>query len=108
RLEIVFRRRRSSRPFQSGRFPWVRAGNFSVTPPPKQIGERQQVTQREGGCARGGKNIQDLKFRSVNVISPRHAEIPEDELRKEGEVEAGKSCDRAKLCETFRIKAAAD
>ncbi len=90
----IFRRWRRIRfPLQARGGPGILPGNLAVTHGPGEISHREQIAQRENRCARRGQDVQHLKFRRIGVIAPRHAEIAENELREERQVEADEQGD---------------
>ena len=103
----VFRgRRRIGFPLETRGGPGVRAGNPAVTHRPNQVEHRQQVAYCQNGSAGGGQHVEDLKLRRIVMITPRHPEVAEDELRKERQIEADEENHGRKFRETFRIEPA--
>ena len=100
--KIMFWRRRRRCPFQPGRVPRIWPGFFSIKQRPDQINQRQQITDAENRRARGGKDVVDLKFRRVIVNAARHAEIAQDKLREESQVESDEHDQRGELRRVFR------
>src|SRR5258708_25519883 len=92
-IEILGKRRRGGLPFETSGWPWVGPGNFSVTHRPGQVNHRKQVAQRENGRSSGGHHIEHLIFRRIAGIPARHAEVAENELREEREIESDKERD---------------
>src|SRR6185503_9791421 len=81
-FEVVGRRRRRRLPLQTGRLPWVHAGDRSVTQRPDQINEWQRITDREYGGTGARHDVENLELRRIGVIAPRHAQVAQNELRK--------------------------
>ena len=88
------RRRRRRRPFEAGCAPGIVARILSIKQRPDQIDRRQKIGRREHRRASRRHDVIDLKFRRVDVVAARIAEIAEQELGKKGEVEAKEHQDR--------------
>src|SRR4051812_38309403 len=50
--------------------------------------------------------MQNLEFRRIRVITPRHSEIAQNELREKREIEADENYQRRKFSPPFRIEPA--
>src|SRR5882757_8204271 len=105
-VEIFSERRRSSLPCEAGCGPGIRSGNLAIAHRPREIDHRQEIAKRKNRGARGGHDVQDLKFGRVIVIAARHAEPAKNELREECEIEAHEENDRGGTRKKFRIEAA--
>src|SRR6185437_10851949 len=86
--EILLGWGRAGPPFEAGCAPGVGTGALAMEDRPGEIDERQHVGDREDGGSRRGEHVPGLQVRRIRVVTPRHAEVAEDELRQEGEVEA--------------------
>ena len=80
--EVVLGRRRRHGPFQAGDVPGVRPGGGASPKRPEEVGEGQHVGDAEDAGAAGGEDVQDLELGRVDVVAPGHAEVAEQELRK--------------------------
>src|SRR5690242_3808270 len=96
-FKVVSRRRRCRLPFQSGSAPGVVARFLAVAQRPQEIHHRQQISHRKHRGSRRRKHVQYLEFRRISVIPPRHSRPPQDELRKERQVEADEYGHRRQL-----------
>src|SRR5712675_1798927 len=105
-VEIFSDRRRGRLPFEASARPRIGAGYFTVAHGPSEINHRQQVAQREDGSSGSGHHIEHLKFRRIAGVAARHAQIAENELREEGEIEAQEKSDRSDASQKFRIQLA--
>src|ERR1035441_1240798 len=56
----------------------------------------------------GRQHVQHLKLGRILPVAARHADVAENELGEEGQVEADEHEQRRKFCPAFRIHAAAD
>src|SRR5262249_21063848 len=101
RLEIMRRRRRWCLPFQARGLPWIGRRTLPEEQRPAEIEQRQRICDRESRSAHRGHHVPDLKFRRVDVITPRHAKHAENELRKERHVKAEEYQDRGGACPVF-------
>ena len=54
---------------------------------------------------RGGHDVEGLPFLGIGVIAPRHSQVTQDKLRKEGQVEPGEDEHDAELGRPFRVHA---
>src|SRR5581483_9260122 len=86
--EVEGWRRRRRHPLQSSRIPGIRLGYLAIAHRPEQVDHGQKVSNRKDRCPCSRKHIQHLKFRRILPIAPRHPDITEHELRKEGQVES--------------------
>src|ERR1700704_6646441 len=77
--------RRSGRllPFEAFRVPWILRSRGSFPPRPREVDHRYQISYGQNRCARSRHHIQDLKFRRVVRIAPRHSLVSKNELWKE-------------------------
>lgn len=50
--------------------------------------------------------MKDLELGRIGMITPRHAEITEQKLREEGQIEPDESDNRGHLAEELRVKPA--
>src|SRR5208283_3568996 len=105
-LKILGGRRRRSFPFEAGRRPRIITRDLAEERSPGQIDHRHQIADGENRGARGGHHVVHLKFRRVDVIAARHAQIAEQELREERQVEANKEYQRRNPRDPLRIHAA--
>src|SRR6267378_5480531 len=105
-IEIFWERRRGRLPFEAGAGPGIGAGHFTVAHGPSEINHRQQVAQREDGSSGSGHYIEHLKFRRIAGVAAGHAQIAENELREECEIEAQKQSNRSDAGQKFRIQLA--
>src|SRR5882762_7684150 len=105
-IEIFSDRRRGRLPFEASARPRIGAGYFTVAHGPSEINHRQQVAQREDGSSGSGHHIEHLKFRRIAGVAARHAQIAENELREEREIEAQEKSDRSDAGQKFRIQLA--
>src|ERR1700736_3870212 len=87
-LKIESRWRRRRLPLQPGRAPGIGGGKFTVAHRPQEIDHGQQVTHGKDGRAGRRKHVQHLELRRILPVTARHAEIAQDELREERQVEA--------------------
>src|SRR5882672_6491530 len=105
-IEIFSDRRRGRLPFKASAGPGIGAGYFTVAHGPSEINHRQQVAQREDGSSGSGHHIEHLKFRRIAGVAARHAQIAENELREEREIEAKEKSNRSDAGQKFRIQLA--
>src|SRR5580700_8963372 len=87
-VKIECRWRRGRLPLEASGAPWIGIGNRAVAERPEQIDHGQQIADREHAGAGGRENVQDLKLRRILPVTAGHADVAENELRKEREVEA--------------------
>src|SRR6185437_11801279 len=106
--EVVRRWRRGGSPFEPGRTPGICLGALAEEYGPGEIAEREQVRDGENGRAGRGQNVPGLQVWRVGVVATRHAEIAEDELREEREVEADEHEDGRVASPHLRIVPAGD
>jgi hypothetical protein len=64
------------------------ARNLAILQRPEEIEDGYRVSHSQDGRACSGENVQDLKLRRICMIAARHAEIAEEKLWKERQVEA--------------------
>src|SRR5207244_10398987 len=95
-------------PFESLRTPWIGTRRGAMAQRPEQVAQWQEIADRKNRRARRRQDVQDLEFRRVFVIAPRHAEIAENELRKEREIEAEEHEDRGEPRPAIGIHPAGD
>src|SRR6267378_1559881 len=107
-IEIFSDRRRGRLPFEASAGPRVGTGYFTVAHGPSEINHRQQVAQREDGSSGSGHHIEHLKFRRIAGVASRHAQIAENKLREEREIEAQEKSDRSDARQKFRIQLTGD
>src|SRR5882762_5060744 len=107
-IEILSDRRRGRLPFEASAWPGIGAGHFTVAHGPSEINHRQQVAEREDGSSGSGHHIEHLKFRRIAGVAAGHAQIAENELREEREIEAQKQSNRRNAGQKFRIQLAGD
>src|SRR5580692_402273 len=105
-IEIFGERRRRGLPLKPRCRPWVRSCDLSVAHRPRQINHRQQVAERENRGTRRGHHVKHLKLGWIAVIAARHAEIAENKLREERQVEPNEKSDCGRLRQTFGIQSA--
>src|SRR5258708_1290448 len=103
-MEIFRWWRRIRCPLEACRWPWVLPGNLAIAHGPGQVNHRQKIAQRENRGACGGKHVEYLELRRISVIAPRHAEVSEDELREEGQIETDEENHRGSPRERFRVE----
>src|ERR1700737_3548480 len=87
-LEIESGRRRRGLPLQTGRPPGICGGNFTVAHRPQEIDHGQQIADGKDRRAGRREHVQHLELRRILPVAARHAEIAQDELREEGQVES--------------------
>src|SRR6202041_2527183 len=104
-LEIFRGRRRGRLPFETFRAPGIRSGNRAVANGPEQIDQRDQIADAENGSAGGRHHVEHLKFSGVDGVAARHAQVAENELREEREVEADENYQRGETRPAVRIHA---
>src|SRR5256885_2707943 len=107
-VEIFGERWRSGLPFEAGCGPGIRSGNLAIAHRPREIDHRQEIAKRKNRSARGGHDVEHLKFRRVIVIAARHAEAAKNELREECEIEADEENDRGGTRKEFRLQTASN
>ena len=73
-----------------------------------EVDHRQQVADGEHRGAGGGEDVQHLELRRVGVIAARHADVAEQELREEGQVEADEDQQRRQARPPLGIHPAGD
>src|SRR5437660_103077 len=104
-LEVMSGRRRSGLPFQPGRFPGIVTGYFAIAQRPQQINQRQDEAHGQHRSAGAGEHIQHLEFFRIRVITSRHSQVSQDELREERKIETDEGNQRRQLGRSFRIHA---
>src|ERR1051325_2102890 len=104
RREVVLGRRRRCRPLERGAPPRVGAGALAVLEGPEQIAEWQRVADGEDRRARAREHVQHVELRRIHRVAARHAEIAEDVLREEREIEAEEDGHRGETAEVLRIE----
>src|ERR1700732_2479665 len=87
-VEVEGRRRRGGRPLQPLRAPRVGPCLLAVEQRVEEVAERQQVADTQDRGAGGREHVPHLELGRVLPVAARHAEVAEDELREEGQVEA--------------------
>src|SRR6202035_230838 len=87
-VEVVGWRRRVGVPLEADRAPGVGRAQLPVAHRPDEVGSREEVAEAEDRGAGGRQHVEDLELRRVGPVAPRHAEVSQDELGEEGEVEA--------------------
>ncbi len=87
-FEILRERGRLRGPLEASGGPGIIAGNLAVESRPSKVNHREQVTDSQDGSAGSRHDVVHLKLRRIHMVAARHAEIAENELREEGEVEA--------------------
>src|SRR5438552_190635 len=73
-------------PLQTGCSPRISRGLLTMFERPDEVDQRQQITRSQNRCAGAGHDVIDLKFRRVGVITTRHPQITQNELREKREV----------------------
>src|SRR5579862_6367454 len=86
KIKCWWRRRRL--PLEPCRSPRIRARDRAVFQRPEQINHGQQIADGEHTGSGGRQHVQHLKLRRILPIASRHADLPQDELREERQVEA--------------------
>src|ERR1051326_9521474 len=84
-------------PFQSFRAPRIWRGLGAFPPGPCQINDRNQIADAENRCAGARHDVENLKLFRVGMITAWHAQISQDELRKERKIEPDEYHQRSKL-----------
>src|SRR5262245_20176112 len=79
-FEIMLGRRGGSLPFEAGSVAWIWGSLLAVFQRPDQIEKRQQICDAENGSAGAGKDVVNLKFAGICMVTPWHAEVAHDEL----------------------------
>ena len=87
-VEILFRRRRGRRPLQTDRAPRIRPGLAAELQRVDQIDKRQQLADAEIDAPAVDRTFSTWNSGAIRVIAARHAQIAEDELREERQIEA--------------------
>src|SRR6266536_2765361 len=87
-IEVERRRRGRCCPLKAGGLPRIVGCRLAIAQRPKQVNHRQQISDRENGCACGRKHIQHLIFRRILPVAARHSKVAENELREERQVES--------------------
>ena len=106
--EILGARRRRRLPFEPGCAPGIGRRPLAPEHRPAQIRERQQVRGGEADRAGRGQHVEDLEFRRIAGVAARHALEAQDELRKEGQVEAEEDHHRGDAPPDVRVHPAGD
>ena len=106
--EVVRQRRRLRRPLESGRVPRIRAGPLALEQRRDEVDADQHVADRQNRCAGRRQHVQHLELRRVDVVAARHAQIAEDELRDERQVEPDETMMRRHLGPDVGVHAAGD
>src|SRR5581483_1606946 len=104
-VEVIRGGRRFNRPFQSRRSPWIGGCGFPVPHGPQQVDHRQQIANRQHGCTGCRQHVQHLEFGRILPVPPRHAEVSQNKLGEEGEVEPYKDDECCQLAPSFGIHA---
>src|SRR5208283_3026405 len=104
--EILRGWRRWSFPFQTGGGPGIVARDLAKKGGPSEINHGHEITDSENGGAGSGHHVVNLKFRRIDVIAARHAQIAEQELRKKRQVETDEENQRGNARQPFRVHAA--
>src|SRR5271165_84342 len=105
-VEVEGRRRRLRFPFESGGIPRVVRSGLAVTHRPEEVDHGQHVADAENRGSGGREHVQNLKLSRILIVAARHAEISEDELREEREVETDEYDQRSQLRPAFGIELA--
>src|SRR3954471_13786375 len=87
-VEIMDRWRGRSLPFETGGLPWIGRRFRTVVNGPDEIDHGQEISNTQDAGTGRGENMVNLEFYRIGMVTARHAEIAEDELREEGEVKA--------------------
>src|SRR5215472_15579324 len=87
-FEIECCRRGLRSPLESGGIPGIVRCGLAVTHRPEEVDHRQEITDAEDGCTGGREYVEHLKLGRILVHAPRHAQVAENELREEGQIES--------------------
>src|SRR5208282_73394 len=93
-------------PLQASGGPGIRVGDLAVAQRPDEVDHGQQIAGGEYAGAGGGEHVQCLELRRILPVAAGHADVAENELREEGQVEADEDEQRGELGPGFGIKAA--
>src|SRR5215831_6871097 len=105
-LEIESCRWRLRLPLESGCVPRIVGCRLAVAHRPEEINHGEQIADAEDRSARGREDVENLELGHVTIVgvTARHAEIPEDELGEEGQVEPDKYDQRCEAGPAFGIE----
>ena len=106
--EVLGRRRRGNLPFESLGTPRIGGRPLTLEDGPREVDHRQHVSDREDRGAERRGHVEHLELVGVDVVATGHAEIAEDELGEERQVEADEHHQRGELRPRLRIHPAAD
>src|SRR5208282_1233761 len=87
-VKIKGGRRRRGLPLQASGVPGIRAGDLAVAQRPDEVDHRQQIAGGEYAGSGRGENVQRLEFRRILPVAAGHADVAENKLREERQVEA--------------------
>src|SRR5207248_8739887 len=68
-LELVLRRRRARLPLETSSAPGIGRRARAAQDRPAEVAERQQITDGEHCCARGGEHVEQRELRRILVIA---------------------------------------
>src|SRR6202034_3274835 len=92
-------------PLEAGGVPRIVGSGLAVTHRPEEINHGQKISHAEDGRPGGREHVEHLEFLRILIVAARHAEVAEDELREEGQVESQKHNQSGEPCPAFGIEA---
>src|SRR5512140_3210143 len=108
RVEVLERRGGARLPLEARGTPRVVRGLRPPLERPEEIEEGEEVAEAEDRGASRRHDVPDLELRGIGVVTARHPEVPQDELRQERRVEPDEDDGRRDLREGGRVHPAGD
>src|ERR1035441_2864005 len=88
---------------EAGRGPRIVGRGLAVAHRPQEVEHGKQITNAEYRGASGREYVQHLELLRVLEVAARHAEVAEDELGEEGEIEAQENDQGCQTRQAFGI-----
>src|SRR5215469_7136022 len=102
-IEIEGSRRRLRLPLEPGGVPRIVGRGLAVPHRPEEVDHRQKIADTEHGRSGRREHVENLELGRICVHASRHAEIAENELREERQVESEEDDQSGQPRPTFGI-----
>src|SRR4029077_4647317 len=105
-LEIEGGGRRLRGPLKPCGIPRIVGSRLAVAHRPEEVDHRHEIADREYSGSGGREHIEYLVLGRILIIPARHAEITQDELREEREIESDEDDESGEPCPSLGVEPA--